>query len=876
VNVSAPGYGSLEPSASNEYVFVYDITGANAATPRLKQVVKIPDTFEGLVFTANSRTFYVSGGADDVVYRYENVGGTWTQTAAISLGHQKLLGVTPASGGGIGFNQSPSAAGLALSVDGKVLAVANIYNESVSLIDTATNLVTTEYDLRPFNTSGAAGVGRAGGETPIAVAIAGNNTLYVSSIRDREVVVLDISKATPAFVTRIPMPGSPNSLVFDNPAKPSKLYVAQDNSDDVAVIDLATNRVIEQIDAIGPAGTTHTAERYTGAASNNLAISPDGQTLYVTNGGQNAVAVVPLAGAAPHKTAGLIPTGWYPHAVSVDVANSHLYVVNGKSDPGPNPGHLTGSSYALRGTTYPGGNNAAAVAADAANEYVLQLEKAGLLALPIPKPAELAKLTRQVAANNRYNAPETVSVEQKMQALSAKITHVIYIVKENRTFDQVLGDLKNGANGAASLAVFGARITPNFHAAGINFVTLDNFYDPGEVSGDGWEWSTAARETDLNTKQTPISYASSPTPTALNQGGRGAPYNAEGQNNDVDVGIPTTAQRIAAQPNYKQVTSAMPGGTDNFFPGANNDVAPDGPDGAAQMGYLWNSAVKAGLTVRNYGYYIDLGAHYTSTATPYKDHAVQAYASDPTLLTRTDPYFRSFDNNYPDLWRFDEWNREFQQFVKNGDLPNLTLLRYMHDHMGNFGSADNKKTGLSFPEAQQADDDLAVGKTLETIAHSPYAGNTLVFVVEDDSQDGPDHVNAHRSTAYIVGPYVKQGAVVSTRYNTVNMIRTIEDILRIDHLNLNDAYAAPMEDVFDLTQATWNFTAVASPFLRGTVDAVPGTKFADNSAARPARTAAWWAEQTKGFDWSKEDRVPAELFNRIIWRGFKGEARYPK
>jgi DNA-binding beta-propeller fold protein YncE len=286
--------------------------------------------------------------------------------------------------------------------------------------------------------------------------------------------------------------------------------------------------------------------------------------------------------------------------------------------------------------------------------------------------------------------------------------------------------------------------------------------------------------------------------------------------------------------------------------------------------------VKAGLTVRNYGYYIDLGAHYTSTATPYKDHAVQAYATDPTLLTRTDPYFRSFDNNYPDLWRFDEWNREFQQFVKNGDLPNLTLLRYMHDHMGNFGSADNKKTGLSFPEAQQADDDLAVGKTLETIAHSPYAGNTLVFVVEDDSQDGPDHVNAHRSTAYIVGPYVKQGAVVSTRYNTVNMIRTIEDILRIDHLNLNDAYAAPMEDVFDLTQATWNFTAVASPFLRGTVDAVPGTTFADNGAARPARTAAWWAEQTKGFDWSKEDRVPAELFNRIIWRGFKGEARYPK
>ena len=367
----------------------------------------------------------------------------------------------------------------------------------------------------------------------------------------------------------------------------------------------------------------------------------------------------------------------------------------------------------------------------------------------------------------------------------------------------------------------------------------------------------------------------SPTPNALNQGGRGAPYNAEGQNNDVDVGIPTTAQRETAQPAYGQITGVFPGGTANFFPGTNNDDAPDGPNGDAQTGYLWDSAIRAGLTVRNYGFFIDLGGSYTFTATPYADNAVQAYSTNPTLLPRTDPYFRSFDNNYPDLWRFNEWQREFNQFVANRDLPNLTFLRYMHDHMGNFGTADSAQTGLNFPEAQQADDDLAVGKTLEALSKSPYAGNTLVFVVEDDSQDGPDHVNAHRSTAYVVGPYVRQHALVSTRYTTVNMIRTIEEILKIDHLNLNDAYAQPMADVFDLSQRNWHFTAAASAFLKGTADATPSTKFADNDPANPVHLAAWWAAQTKGFDWSREDRVPADLFNRIVWRGFKGEAAYP-
>ncbi len=872
---TSPNLGGFEPSASNEYVFVYDLTGEAAAHPKLRQVIPIADTFEGLAFAPDGSSFYVSGGADDAVYAYGLKGAGWALAATIPLGHTPTAAQAKLSGGanagGLGFFQGPSAAGLAVSADGGTLAVANIYNQSVSLVSTAAHTVTAEYDLRPFHTSGAAGQGVAGGETPFAVAIAGNTRLYVSSIRDREVVVLDITGGVPKFLARIPMDGSPNSLAFDDPARPARLYVAQDNADAVAVIDLATNRVIERIDAIAPPGLLPAGHRYTGAGTNNLAVAPGGHVLYVTNGGQNAVAAVALDGPAPHHVTGLIPTGWSPQAVSTSRDGGVLYIANAKGLAGPNPGHLSGSIAMVQGSA-PG----AAERAAASDQYVLQLEKGGLLSMKVPQAAALASLTAQVARNNHYGASQDAASQARMMAaLADRISHVIYIIKENRTFDQVLGDLHNGANADPALAIFGRRITPNLHQAAEGFVTLDNFFDAGAVSGNGWAWSTAARETDLGAKQIPLNYASSPQPNAINRGTRGAPYNAEGQNNGVDVGIPTTEARQAAQPAYGQITGAFPGGTANFFPGTHNDAAPDGPDGEAQAGYLWDSALRAGLSVRNYGDFVDLGGSYAFTAAPYADNRVQAYATNPTLLPRTDSYFRGFDNSYPDLWRVAEWQREFRQYVINGDLPGLTLLRLAHDHMGDFDAAGSKRTKLDLPEAQQADNDLAVGKVLETLAGSPYAGNTLVFVLEDDAQDGPDHVDAHRSTAYVVGPYVRQHAVIRTRYTTVNVIRTIEDILRIDHLNINDAHAQPMADVFDLGQTSWQFTAVASPFLRGTADALPGIRFADGEPAIPVRLAAWWARQTNGFDWSSEDRVPATLFNHIIWTGFRGAAPYP-
>jgi hypothetical protein len=240
-------------------------------------------------------------------------------------------------------------------------------------------------------------------------------------------------------------------------------------------------------------------------------------------------------------------------------------------------------------------------------------------------------------------------------------------------------------------------------------------------------------------------------------------------------------------------------------------------------------------------------------------------------------YFRGYDQNYPDLWRYNEWKREFDQFVTNGNLPNLSLVRVSHDHMGNFGSALG---GVNTPETQQADCDLAVGRLVEAIANSRYAADTLIIVTEDDVQDGPDHVDSHRGTAFMVGPYVKQGAVVSTRYNQVNVLRTIEDILGTQHVNLNTAFQKPMADVFDIhSHGAWTYAAEASTVLATTTVALAGgdtgVRFAAGPNIKPLHNAAYWDKVTAGFDFSQADQVPTAQFNRVLWAGLMGSKPYP-
>ncbi len=287
--------------------------------------------------------------------------------------------------------------------------------------------------------------------------------------------------------------------------------------------------------------------------------------------------------------------------------------------------------------------------------------------------------------------------------------------------------------------------------------------------------------------------------------------------------------------------------------------------------------------MRNYGFFLDLsrysqslpkGVSIPEDPNPFASSLQVAYPTNTVLTPLTDKYFRGFDNVMPDLFRFNEWNREFQEYEAAGNLPNLTLLRIMHDHFGNFGTALN---GVNTPTLQIADNDYAVAQVIETVSKSKDAGNTLVFVIEDDAQDGADHVDAHRSTAFVVGPYVKQGFVDSTRYNTVSMLRTMEEILGIAPLNLNDASAVPMANAFDTKQATYKFTAVPSAYLKQTTLPIPASRYAADAQAQLLpllHDGKWWAQQTRGMDFTVEDHIDSAKFNRIVWRGTMGDEPY--
>jgi hypothetical protein len=458
-----------------------------------------------------------------------------------------------------------------------------------------------------------------------------------------------------------------------------------------------------------------------------------------------------------------------------------------------------------------------------------------------------------------------------MAFLHGKIQHVIYIVKENRTYDQILGDLGKG-NGDPSIVVYPQPLTPNLHALANNFVDLDNFYDSGEVSGDGWNWSTAARAADTIEKTEPINYA-----------GRGLNYDYEGTNRNVNVGFATPQERAAAFPAYNTLPPSIAA---NLLLGTADVSAPDSPEGEEGAGYLWNSALRAGLNVRNYGFYIDLGPYFVPPSAggisagirhPFDSSTPVAFATKTALHPITDQFFRGYDNAFSDFYRVDEWAREFDQFEANGNLPNLEFVRVMHDHTGAFGSAID---GVNTPEIQTADNDYAVGRIVEKVAKSKrYSGNTLIFVVEDDSQDGPDHVDAHRSIAFVAGPYVKQGAVVSTRFTTVSMIATIIDILGIEHLGTYDALERPMTDAFSMSTAKWDFNSIVPDILRTTQLPLP-VATAKNTLkknvlsafyAKPRHNASYWAAKTEGFDFSREDRVDAAKYNLIQWQGLIGE-----
>jgi DNA-binding beta-propeller fold protein YncE len=861
--------GAVDVANSTQYIFLYDVAGANKTQPVLSQVIKQSNAHVGLVWSPDGNTLYAAGGNDDVVYVYTKSNGQMVAETSIPLGHG-----AQSTTAGIGLAVQPNASGMAISADGATLVVANNYNDSISVIDTASKTVRYEHDLRPYfaNNEGTSGV--AGGTYPFAVALKGG-IAYVSSDRDREVVVVDVSSPTSGhLVTRIKLNGNGLGMTLD--AAQTRLYVAQDNADQVAVIDTAANAIVASIDARAPAGMIAGAE--TGAATYGVTLSPDGNTLYGINSGANSIAVIPLTGANANTVTGLIPTAYEPHDITFSADGTWMYIVNGKNDTGPNPAHLNSPSPNVDSTarlttkTYPGGNVAANAASNAANQYQFQLERATLVSARVPTDAELPSLTAQVARNNFYNVALDAGDTATMNFMRSKIKHVIYIVKENRTFDQILGDLGNGSNGDPTLTVFGKRITPNFHRLSSRFVTLDNFMDPADGSMDGWSWAMAGRVTNTETITQQINYAAV---------SRGLSYESEGSNRSVPVGLTTQSARDAATAGrFSLLSATQPGGTANLLVGQGNHAATDASYGV-QQGYIFDAAVHAGLTIRNYGFLVNSIGSIGTPAAPIEDPftagVVQVAALNPTLVPLTDVYFRGFDMDYPDLYRVNEWNREFEQYVADRTVPNLSLIRLSHDHMGNFITA---QSGLNTPETQQADNDLAVGRLVEAVAHSPYARSTLIIVTEDDAQDAPDHFDSHRATTYVIGPYVKRNSVISTRYSQVNVLRTIEDLLGTAHINLNTAYQRPMTEVFDVTlSGNWTYTAIASRILETTTLQLAkngtGIEYADDEPLAPKHDAAYWAKATRGFDFSAADRVPAGLFNEVLWEGLKGDQPYP-
>ena len=844
-----PTTGAFDPTDSNEYVFLFDVSHRTAVQ---KQVIQAPNAYNGIAFNLAGTELFVAGGVSDNVHVYAPGSDQWAEEAGspIALGHLAAAVPALANLGGLGLDIQPEAAGLAVTADGQKLVVANFENDSISVLTRQQGggwAATSELDLRPGKIDPSK-TGVPGGEYPFWVCIKGNNTAYVSSIRDREIDVIDISGSVPVVTARITVPGQPNKMIL-NEAQ-TRLFVAQDNSDTVAIIDTGTQTVLTEIPVTAPISAYANGKNYKGANPNNLALSPDESTLYVTNAGENAVAVVHLSRVVINsQVVGLIPTGWYPNSVSVSGDGRTLYIVNGKSVAGPNPLEETGS----------------------ANQYIWQLSKAGFQTVPAPDQDDLGKLTATVLENDRFLHDLTEEQQETIARLHQKIHHVIYIIKENRTYDQVLGDLEVG-NGDPNLTMYPDANTPNLHNIARTFVDFDNFYDTSEVSGDGWPWSTSARTTDVIEKEIPVNY-----------GVHGGLANeSEGTNRNINVGIGNIAQRTAADP---ALVVTGPGFTPdpNLLPGTSNVAAPDSDDDKPGEGYLWNSALKAGLTVRDYGFFIDIVRYVAppslgglpeipSPATLNPPLQV-AYSTNAALSPYTDPYFRGFDQSFPDYFLYTEWKREFDGYVKSGSLPNLTLLRLPHDHTGNFSTAIN---GVNTPELQVADNDYAVGMVASSVAKSPYAQDTLIFVIEDDAQDGADHVDAHRSIAFVIGPYVKRGYVDSARYNTVSMVRTIEDILRIPYLNLNDAHAQPMTSAFDLEQSKWSFDAVPASYLQNTTLPITfPTASADVPPLKPLHDSAWWAAQTRGMNFSVEDKLDTVKFNHLLWLGTMGNRPYP-
>ncbi len=717
----------------------------DAASGKETSRVPVADGWLGLTFSPTGGHVYVGGGSKAAVYEFSFEGGvlaptrTFVVVAADKRTHEDFIG------------------DVALSPDGRLIYAADLYHDSLVVINPQSGMLIDRVKT---------------GRRPYRILFhPDGKSFFVTSWTDGAVGHYDTASGNQ--MANVRLGPHPTDMIWvagkAEPAEQESSYVARlfitaSNTNSVYSLGVSEGKELRLLETIN---TAMTPRQPAGMTPSALAAAKDGKHIYIVCSDANVVAVVNISEERSHVE-GFIPTGWYPTAVRA-LPGGGIVVLNGRglgSHPNPNgPNPTRRPEDAHKG--------------DAAVQYVGRIQTGTASFIDPFTDEQLQAFTETSMHNSAYN-------DNKLDTPNTfpAIEHIIYIVKENRSYDQVLGDMKEG-NGDASLVLFGEKVTPNEHKLARQFVLLDNFYVNGDVSADGHSWSTAAIGIDYIQKMWPNSYA-----------GRRNHYDYEEQ----------------------EATVAPP------------------------AGYLWSSAAGAGLSMRNYGYM----AQNRAQAAP--DGTQIELVRDPILRGVTNPHYRDFDLEYPDVERVKVFLADLADFEKSGTMPRLMFMRLGNDHTS--GTQRGKLT----PIAMNADNDYALGMLVEAVSKSQFWPKTLICVLEDDAQNGPDHVDSHRSPAFLISPYVKHKTVDSSMYNTASMLRTMEMILGLRPMTQFDAAARPMSAAF---QSAADPTPYEAEKPRVPLD-----------ERNPVHSAT--AERSSRLDFSEEDRIDADELNDILWLAVKG------
>ena len=702
----------------------------NTLTDKIEDNIVVDKAWLGLAFSKDEKYLYASGGNDNWILQYAIAGNKLKLLDSIKLGDKWPNKISPA--------------GICID-DNNVLFVVTKDDNALYSINLNSKKVIAKVNLPA--------------EAYTCILSSNKKELYISCWGGKKLLIYDITN-------QIEVGSHPNDICITK----NGLYLFVANSDDnnVSIVNTKTKQVIETLNAALYPNAPY------GSTTNGVALSSDEKTLYIANADNNCLAVFDVSAIGNSKSKGFIPVGWYP--TSVKTIGQKIYVTNGKgfssfANPlGPDPYKKNAQMGVQKGL----------LKSTKDVQYIAGLMKGTMSIINTPSDKQLGLYSKAVYENTPYTKEKEQSssaeigsvIPQKVGDPSA-IKYVFYIVKENRTYDQVLGDLPMG-NGDTSLCLFGEKITPNQHALAKEFVLLDNFYVNGEVSADGHNWSLGGYATDYLEKNWVTSY-----------GGRGGNYDAEG------------TREIANNKN----------------------------------GFIWDFAKRAGISYRTYGEFAD---NYKPNIPVLKDHFC--------------PYYTSWDEKVRDTTRVGQWKRDFDSLLAINQVPRLNTLRLINDH------TEGMKLGRPSPYAHVADNDLAVGMFVEYLSKSPIWAESVVFILEDDAQNGPDHVDAHRSPAYIAGGFVKRGFVDHTPYTTTSFLKTIEMILGMQPMSQYDAGANTAWRCFEKTANPLGF--VAKP-LQWDIN------------EKNTRTSAM-QRKSELFNFNKEDSINDHEFNEVLWKGLKG------